>query len=155
MNITETETGIKKGARISAVEEKERRLLTRKRFAFNWKMFGSSDKLFKLQIEDNEDILGVMNYIEMSDEKRIEIKLLACASENVGASKKYDGITGCLIAFACRSAKAAYGDLACVSLVPKTVLREHYINKYHMLDGGWQLYLEGAQMISLINEYLL
>jgi len=77
------------------------------------------------------------------DELRIEIKLLASSKENTGAAKIYEGIAGCLIAFACRESLSKYGDMACVSLVPMTYLKEHYIQKYNMGNAGWQVFLDG------------
>lgn len=96
-----------------------------------------------------------MGLIDWPGEKRIEIKLLASSVENIGKGKIYEGIAGCLIAFACRLAVDKYGAEACVSLVPKTELIKHYMQKYHMLHAGWQLYLEGKELNKLLKEYFL
>ena len=110
-------------------------------------------KVYKLLIAE-DSILGVMGITDTPEEKRIEIKLLASSVENQGKNKIYEGIAGCLMAYACRIAKIKYGFLACVSLVPKTSLKAHYINKYDMVDAGWQLYLEGEQLDNIIVKYL-
>ena len=96
-----------------------------------------------------------MALIDYPEEKRIEIKLLANSIDNQGKNKKYDRIAGCMIAFACRLSKAKYRGYACVSLVPKTELIQYYIRKYHMVNAGWQLYLEGEQLNNILKEYLI
>lgn len=155
MEITLVAIGEKKKITIRLVEGEDFKKLTKKRFSFSWKSLKSKAELYKLQIAGEDDILGVMALTDFPAEKRIEIKLLACATENIGKKKVYGGIAGCLIAFACRQAKVKYGLLACVSLVPKTELKLHYIEKYKMLDAGWQLYLEGNPLNDIILKYLL
>lgn len=59
----------------------------------------------------------------------IEIELLEVCYENVGVQKIFEGISGCLIAFACRESFKRGHD-GFVLLTPKTVLIEHYIKKY-------------------------
>lgn len=50
----------------------------------------------------------------------MEIYLLAVSKESRGKNKRYEGIVGNLIAFACREAIRLYGEIACVSLISKT-----------------------------------
>ena len=154
MVIVEVATGIKKSIIIRKAEEEDIKLLVKKRFSFIWKTFKSSTTIYQLQIEGEDGILGAMGLIDWPGEKRIEIKLLASSVENIGKQKFYDGIAGCLIAFACRLAVSKYGPEACVSLVPKTELIEHYMRKYYMEHAGWQLYLEGNKLNKLLKEYL-
>ena len=153
MNVIELVTNKKTVVEISGVEAGDFVEVTKKRFSFNWKLFKERMGLYKLQIVGSKDILGVIYLTDIPTEKRIEIKLLACSVENKGKKKIYDGIAGCLIAFACQAAIIKYGGLACVSLVPKTVLRLHYIEKYGMIDVGWQLYLEGRSLNEIIIQY--
>lgn len=79
--------------------------------------------------------------------------LLEVSIANVGKNKMYDNIAGILIAFTC---KVAYekGCFGFVSLVSKTVLREHYTNKYGFLPQGRHLYSDGANSLKLISNYL-
>lgn len=60
-----------------------------------------------------------------------------------------------LLAFAGRTALARYGPYACVSLVPKTALKKHYMKKYGMLDAGWQLYLDLDALNNIVAKYTL
>ncbi len=153
MKIIESDSKIEKTVIITEVEEADFKGLTKKRFSFDWKKKMHGAKFYKLRIKYEDDILGVMAIVDIPEEKRIEIKLLACAIENVGKNKYYEGITGCLIAYACRIANKQYAEMACVSLIPKTILKEHYIRKYKMADAGWQLFLEGKRLNDIILKY--
>jgi hypothetical protein len=154
MEIEEIESGLRRTIVISKAGDEDFRLLTKKRFSFSRKAVRNLATVYKLQIKAEEDILGVVGLIDWQGEKRVEIRLLASSAENIGKGKRDSGIAGCLIAFACRQAVTKYGAEACVSLVPKTELIEHYMKKYHMLNAGRQLYLEGTNLIKLLKEYL-
>lgn len=157
MALVEVKTKTRRKVEIALLEDDDYKMLTKKRYHFLWKLFrGRMDvAVYKLQFPGDDDILGVMALIEVSNESRIEINLLACSKENVGKNKAYDGIAGHLIAYACSRAVKRYGRDACVSLVPKTRLKNHYIRKYGMLDAGWQLFLEGRALNDIIVKYLL
>jgi hypothetical protein len=86
-------------------------------------------------------------------EYRIEIKLLAVSKENVGTSKIYDHISGSLIAFAARLSIKKYGADAAVSLVPKTLIAKHYIDKYGFEAAGKSLFIQGGKLYNLIEKY--
>lgn len=156
MALVEIKTKRSKKIKIIRVEEDDYKTLTKKRYYFSWKSFRSRTDVavYKLQIWGDDDIIGVMALIDIPDEIRIEINLLACSKENVGKERIYEGIAGHLIAYACRQAIKKYGNNACVSLVPKTRLKSHYIQKYGMLDGGWQLFLDGKRLNNIILKYL-
>jgi len=98
--------------------EKDFKVFTKRRFSFHWKSLKGEAEIYKLQIAKKADILGVMGLIDVPDEKRIEIKLLANSKENQGRHKLYDRVSGCMIAFACHRAATKYKREACVSLVP-------------------------------------
>jgi hypothetical protein len=97
--------------------------------------------------------LGVMGLVDVPEEKRIEIRLLANAKENKGRNKVYDRVAGCLIAFACFGAAEKYQDEACVSLLPKTSLVRHYMHKYRMVHKGRQLCLEKEALYYILKKY--
>ncbi len=94
-----------------------------------------------------------MSLVDIKKESRIEIRLLAVSAENRGTGKTYEHIIGDLIAFACKYALRLYGELACVSLIPKTEIVQHYINKYGMYEAGVSLCLDGIELINLIKTY--
>lgn len=153
MEITDKISYITRQVIISEVKDEEFLLLTRKRYSFNWKTLKGKSAVYKLQIEGEDEILGVLAFDNYDTELRLEIKLLASSIENVGAAKRYTGVAGCLIAFTCRKSLEMYGAFACVSLVPKTKLRSHYIEMYGMKDGGRQLFLDGTVLQQLIKRF--
>ena len=110
--------------------------------------------LFKLTLQGESEILGLLALIDFPQEFRVQIHLLCVFRENRGKDKIYEGIAGSLIAFAGRVAVTKYFEQACIFLLPKTELRSHYKSKYGMMDGGPQLFLEGALLNDLIKKYL-
>ena len=152
MIIEEVKTGHILNVEIVPVADIDYGTITKKRFWFDWK--GEKGKnVYKLQIEETDEILGLMSIVDIKKESRIEIRLLAVSAENRGAGKKYEGIIGNLIAFASQCSLRLYGELACVSLVPKTELVQHYIDKYDMFEAGVSLCLDGRELINLVNTY--
>lgn len=139
---------------VNIAEDEDFKVLSEKRYSFNWKSFKKTTTVYKLRIEKENDILGVMGIVDIPAEKRVEIKLLATSIENIGSNKVYDRVAGCLIVYACRIAITNYGMDACISLVPKTQLIKHYMQKYHMLNAGRQLFLEGHALFLLMREYI-
>src|SRR4051812_27256519 len=114
MFVLEVSTNKKLKAVIEPLVEPDYKALTRKRFFFNWKA-EKSNAVYKLRIDRNADIPGVVSASFVHDEQRVEIKLLAVSAENVGKAKQIDRITGNLIAFTCRMAIKKYGAAAAVS----------------------------------------
>lgn len=155
MFITQKETKIEKEVHITLLENIDVKKITKTRYFFDWKQASKNCLVYKLSLAESEDILGLIGLIEIPSENRIEIALICVSKENKGRSKKYDGIAGCLIAFACRMALENFGFDACVSLIPKTELKSHYINKYKMKDGGWQIYLDGKLLKETTIKYYI
>ena len=153
MEILEVASGLRKPVVVEVVKEEDFKTLTKRRYSFRWKNLKGEAEVYKLHIEEEAAILGVMGLVDVPEEKRIEIKLLANARENQGRNKRYDRVAGCLIAYACYLAGTKYQGDACVSLVPKTNLVKHYRQKYRMVDGGRQLYLEKEAMDYILNKY--
>ena len=137
---------------ILPVDEQDYRTITKSRFWFNWKEESAHD-VFKLRIKGTDTILGLISLKSHNRELRIEIRLLAVSKENRGRNKTYEHIAGNLIAFACLRSIRMFGHWASVSLVPKTRLLQHYIEKYHMHPAGRHLLLDGEDIMKLINRY--
>jgi hypothetical protein len=155
MVIVELATGQELAVAISPVESKDFKQITKKRYSFDWKRERGVTAMFKLTKTGQSDILGLVSVVDFPKEFRLEMHLLCVSRENMGKTKKYEGIAGCLIAFIGRIALERYLKQACISLLPKTELRSHYKRKYGMLDGGPQLFLEGSRLQAIINKYLL
>jgi hypothetical protein len=154
MVIVELATGQKTIVAISPVENKDFQQLTQKRYFFDWKKERGVADMFKLTIIGQSDILGLVSVIDFPSEYRLEIHLICASRENIGKSKKYKGIVGCLIGFVGQMALKKYLGLACISLLPKTELRPHYKREYGMLDAGPRLYLDGPELHIVVNKYL-
>lgn len=73
--------------------------------------------------------------------------------ENKGKEKEYDKIAGNLIAYVSKLAVEEFGELACISLKPKTQIAQHYIDKYNMNTTGITLSLEVPEILDIINRY--
>lgn len=162
MKILELATNILHEVVIDEIDPKEIKRLTVKRYFFDWKKVDKQSKIYKLRIVGENDIKRVIALFDFPTESRIEIKLLTASRENVVYGndkgkkvKEFDNIIGNLIAFACQKAISKHGQDACVSLVPKTTLRNHYLKKYGMIDGGYQLYILFDQLNNLIKKYIL
>jgi hypothetical protein len=155
MEITEVVTGNKKRVEISKLGKGDLKRLSKSRYFFHWSKFDKDITIFILSQISKDDILGAIAISKFPEEFRYEIKLLAVSRENVGSKKIYEGIAGCLIAYVCEECLIENGELACVSLVPKTKLKLHYITKYGMEDAGRQVYLADSALLKLINDYNL
>ncbi|WP_436490975.1 hypothetical protein [Chitinophaga sp. ARDCPP14] len=154
MKIIEKSSGISIDVLIQLIEKEDFKTISRERFLFDWKKVVKGGEVYKLVLPDH-NILGLVCLICYAVEERVEIKLLEVSRQYVGKNGPYEGIAGCMIAFAGRTALAKYGPYACVSLVPKTALKKHYMKKYGMLDAGWQLYLDMDALNNIVAKYTL
>ena len=152
MKIIDTSTGEKYSVDILPVEIEEFKTLRKDRYFFNWKI-EKNQEVYKLLIKGSSDILGLISVERIPQEWRMHIRLLTVSKENKGREKKYDKITGNLIAFVAKIAIREFGELACVSLRPKSQIAQHYIDKYNMNITGMTLSLEVPEIIDLINLY--
>lgn len=154
MAIIEVATGKKLKASIAPLANADFKQITKKRYFFDWKKERGVSDLFKLTLQGESEILGLLALIDIPREYRVQIHLLCVSLENQGKAKTYEGIAGSLIAFGGRVAISKYFEQACISLLPKTELRSHYKAKYGFIDGGPQLFLEGQRLYELIKKYL-
>ncbi|MRG46798.1 hypothetical protein GFS24_16885 [Chitinophaga sp. SYP-B3965] len=165
MGVIDKATGEKLEVVIERLKPKDFKIIKKdkERFdKFDWNQYKGRE-VYKLRRKDDETILGLMCLTDHADvdTNAIEIELLEVSDDNIGESKKIDGIGGCLIAFACRESFKRGHD-GCVFLVPKTYLVDHYPEKYGFThvpvkspsrpEGFMVLYDETAQ--NLIQKYL-
>lgn len=151
MVIVETVSGIERAVNIEPLAQKDYSVILKSRFYFDWKT-EKQNEVFKISIKGEEEILGLISLIEHVD-KRIEINLLSVSKENRGKNKKYAGIAGNLIAWACREAVKRFAEDACVSLIPKTKLRNYYIQEYGMIRAGKSLFLSDGALLAVLNRF--
>ncbi len=122
------------------------------RFQFNWQAEAKKE-VYKLELEATGEILGFMSIENIPREIRVDINALEVSIDNVGSDKVYEGIAGCLIAYACRIAFLS-GYSGFVSLTPKTVLKEHYKTIYGFEEMGSKLITQNENSETLIEKYL-
>jgi hypothetical protein len=152
MTVIEVSTGEIYPIEILPVETADYKLLTKTRYFFNWKS-ESKEELYKLVIKEKNDILGLISIERIPSEWRIHIRLLTVSIENKGKTKLFEKITGNLITYVAKIAVAEFGELACISLRPKSSIAQHYIDKYNMNITGMTLSIEVPEIINLINQY--
>jgi len=120
---------------------------------FNWKAeFKKKDRqLYKLIVKGDTTIQGLISLEPY--ENYIEMHLIETAPHNYGKSKKYLGVPGNLVAFACKMSFELGFD-GYVGFAPKTQLIQHYINTL-----GAELIFRNRMRIStnsakkLVNSY--
>lgn len=125
-------------------------------WAFNWlKAYRERpDTIFILIEKQSKQIHGVIQLIE--DEGMLVMELIELAPFNIGSTKQYDNVAGCLIAFGCRQSlklKNAYKGY--LTFVSKTSLIELYATKYYATQTiGARMYIDPISGEKLINKYL-
>ena len=152
MVIVERISGKSYKTEIVPVRSEDYNKITRTRFWFKWKEESAYD-VFKLRIKGTDPSLGLIALESHTRELIIEIRLRATSKETTGRNKTYERIAGNLIAFACLRSIKMFGRWASVSLVPKTMLIKHYMDKYHMHRSGRHLLLDGIDIMKLIDRY--
>ena len=152
MIIIDTETGQSHQVEIEAVESGDFKKIIKRRYFFDWKE-ENNQELYKLRIVETSDLLGLVSCERIPEEWRIHIRLLTVSHENKGSDKKYENIAGDMITFISKIAVREYAELACVSLKPKGVIAQHYIDKYGMNITGMTLSIEITEILNLINTY--
>jgi hypothetical protein len=145
-------TGEKQTATITEIDVAEIAQINKtKRFDFNWNK-EKNFHVYKLTVEGKEEPIGLLSIENRLQDYALEIRLLAASKENVGKSKEYSRIAGCLIAFVCREAfKKGFEGYVC--LKPKTKLEKHYIQQYGLKSTKMYLITEGENSLKLIQEY--
>jgi hypothetical protein len=152
MKIIDISTGKKHFVNILPVEIDEFKTLRKDRYFFDWTI-EKNQEVYKLQMKGSSDILGLISIERIPQEWRIHIRLLTVSKENKGNEKRFDKIAGNLIAHVAKIAIREFGELACISLRPKSQIAQHYIDKYNMNITGRTLSIEVPEIIDLINLY--
>ncbi|MEX0361686.1 MAG: N-acetyltransferase [Allomuricauda sp.] len=152
MVVIEISSGKAHKIKIVPVVEEDFKSITKARYWFNWKEEKGND-IYKIQIKGENEILGLISLEIIESESRISIRLLAVSKENRGKNKKYGNIVGCLLTFAAKQSIKLFGEWACISLIPKTKLKEHYKKEYFMLEAGQSLFLDVGELIKLIRKF--
>ncbi|MEO6831142.1 MAG: hypothetical protein ABI378_02725 [Chitinophagaceae bacterium] len=111
-----------------------------------------SREIYKLAIANNPNILqGVVSLEVKSD--HVYMHLIESAPFNIGKSKVYFGVSGNLVAFACKLSFQRGGD-GFVSFRSKTKLIDHYektLGAVHF--GGHLMVISTVEALKLTNKY--
>jgi len=134
------------------VEDEELARIDPARYFFDWTE-ETGQEVYKLVLQGQHDILGLISIEVMPKEWRVHVRLLTVSEENQGRGKMYDRIAGNLLAHAAGIAVREFGASACISLRPKTALEPHYMEKYNMTKTGVTLSLMVPEIMNLINTY--
>lgn len=152
MFVTDLSSGNKLPVIIEELSDADYKIITKKQFSFNWKL-EKEYSVYKLAISKSGEILGLMSLNYVDEEYRLQIRLIAVSIEQIGAMKTIDRLTGNLLTYAARLAVTRYGLIAAVSLIPKTTLKRHYIDKYGFEESGNSVFILWPQLQILIKEY--
>ena len=146
------ENGEKCKIAIDEVVKSDFKTITKKKYFFDWSI-EKANELYKLMIEGNPKILGLISLERIPEELRVHIRLLSVSRENMGKAKKYEYVAANLLTFASKIAVTEFAEFACVSLRPKAQIAQHYKDKYGMNLTGATLSLELNGILNLINKY--
>lgn len=152
MIVIETSSGKKHSVEIKPIEDGDYKTLSKSQFYFDWNV-EQEYEVYKLQIVETNEIMGLISLERIPEEWRVHIRLLTVSKDNKGKEKQYDKIAGNLITYAAKIAIREYAEYACVSLRPKSKIAQHYIGKYNMKSTGMTLSIEVPEIMDLINYY--
>ncbi|MCI5083289.1 MAG: hypothetical protein MRY78_16450 [Saprospiraceae bacterium] len=153
MILINTKTGEELDGFIEEMEREEvLNLKNNSDFSFDWAL-EKENQVYKLQLFDEEEILGLISLIDVPREFRLHINLIESAKKHRGKGKIVDNIPGCLIAFTCKKAFLSGYD-GFVSLTPKTQLVEYYRIKHGFIQIGNQMAVFDKAAKLLITKYL-
>lgn len=140
---------------ITLLTKSDLKLITKSRgWLFDWKYeFTRPDReVYKLTIIDNPNIIqGLISLTVRTD--HVYMFLLESAPFNLGKNKLYEGVSGNLVAFACKVSFQRGGD-GFVSFESKTKLIDHYVKTlgaYHF--GEHLMILDTIAAKKLVDKY--
>lgn len=150
MHVYDLNRELKIAVRIVKAKKSDLRDITE--FEFDW-MVESDYEVYKLETKRSGEVLGLISLKVITEELRIEIRLLEIRKDDVGRFKRYQGSAGILIGFACKKA-FDLGFFGFVSLIPKTNLIEHYKDKCGFKQFGRHMAVQLIDSEMIMNKYL-
>lgn len=140
---------------VSLMNRKDLKAISKtKGWSFDWKYeFDQPEReVYKLTIAENPSIIqGLMSLTVKSD--HVYMYLLESAPFNVGKSKLYEGVSGNLVAFACKLSFQRGGE-GFVAFESKTKLINHYVKTlgaFHF--GGHLMVIDTLAAKILVDRY--
>jgi hypothetical protein len=140
---------------ISLLSSTELIKITKKNgWLFNWKnkFKNPGNEIYKLTISNNPNIIQGLVSLEIKSD-HVFMHLIESAPFNIGKNKTYLGVSGNLVAFACKlSFQRGHDDF--VSFIAKTQLIEHYKKSLGAINFGGQLMIiNNKASLVLIDKY--
>ncbi len=140
---------------ISILNRQELNVVSKKNnWLFDWKNeFKQPERdVYKLSIVNNQTVIQGLISVEIKAD-HVYIHLVESAPFNRGKSKMYAGVSGNLVAFACKLSFQR-GHQGNVSFLSKSQLISHYedsLGAFHF--GGRVMIIETSAALKLINKY--
>ena len=122
---------------------------------FNWhvELKNTNNKIYKLTTNNNPTIIhGLICVVDKGD--HIFMSLIESAKFNKGKRKLYKGVSGNLVAFACKTAfEKGYDGI--VSFIAKTQLIEHYQSSLgaKIFGAGNLMFMDTKEATILVKQY--
>jgi hypothetical protein len=151
MFVVNTLSGERLEVKIERVATEELLHLSKEKYSFDWSL-EIDYEVFKLFLIDNNEILGLISIERIPREWRLHVRLLSVSLPNIGKEKVFNGIVDNILDYVATMAINDFGQLACVSLRPKSELAEHYMNKYGLTVTGLFLSIEFPDILQLQNN---
>jgi hypothetical protein len=140
---------------VSVLTISELKQITKKNgWSFNWRteLNDNAKEVYKLTIIKNPNIIqGLLSLTIESD--HVFMNLVESAPFNIGKNKLYEGVTGNLVAYACKISFQRGFD-GFVAFDAKTKLIRHYektLGAYHFREQRMIIPTESAQL--LVDKY--
>jgi hypothetical protein len=140
---------------VGQLNREELKLLTKTRgWKFNWRTEFASDLKMVYKLVANDLPGEIQGLISLSDaEDHIFMALVEAAPQNFGQNKKFYGVLGNLVAFACKTSfeKGYNGE---VGFISKTALIDHYQKELGAkLLMGNRMGIFSAEAQKLVSSY--
>lgn len=141
---------------VPITKEDIKRIYKKDGWQFNWKTEYKEEghQLFKLIVEGDSEIQGLISLQEIDTERYIEMHLIESAPHNYGRNKRFLGVPANLVAFACKmSFDLGYDGFAAFNA--KTKLVEHYTKTLgaQLVMGNSRMVIFPMQARFLVNSY--
>src|ERR1700754_1679299 len=101
-SLEDVQTGVSFPTNVQLVSREETITVLRKdRWRFNWRseFKNKRRKVYKLTLEENDVIQGLVSIEPMPDQLFIELHLIESAPHNLGRKKQFNGVLGNFVAF--------------------------------------------------------
>jgi hypothetical protein len=148
-------TGDSFATEISVLTNSDLKTVSKKNgWLFSWKdeFKEPARDVYKLTIANNSTIIQGLISLEVKED-HVYMHLVESSPFNKGKTKVYSGVSGNLVAFACKLSFQR-GHEGNVSFLSKTQLVEHYektLGAFHF--GGRIMIIETQAALRLINKY--